>query len=205
MPTPRSKPTFAPLTLDRWPDLEKLFGPRGACGGCWCMYWRLTRPEFAAGQGAGNRRAFRRLVGSGVVPGILAYMGGEPAGWCAIEPRAAYPRLARSRILAPVDDAPVWSIACFFIARQYRKQGLSVELLEAAARHARAAGARIIEGYPIESGQGSVPAAFAWTGLTGAFRAAGFVEVARRSARQPVMRRELQSARRSRRRQPAKA
>ena len=196
MPTARSKPHFAPLTPDRWPDLEKLFGPRGACGGCWCMYWRLTRPEFAAGQGAGNRRAFRRLVGSGVVPGILAYMGGEPAGWCAIEPRAAYPRLARSRILAPVDDAPVWSISCFFIDRRYRRQGLSVQLLEAAVRHARACGARLVEGYPIESGKGNVPAAFAWTGLTAAFRAAGFVEVARRSARQPVMRRRPQPARR---------
>jgi GNAT superfamily N-acetyltransferase len=93
--------------------------------------------------------------------------------------------------LSPVDDQPVWSITCFFVARPYRRRGVTVELLEAAVRHARAHGARIVEGYPIEPGDGNVPAAFAYTGLVPAFRAAGFVESARRSHRQPVMRRRV--------------
>ena len=186
---PRSRRLrFAPLTPDRWLDLERLFGANGACGGCWCMWWRQTRAEFEAGKGAPNKRAFRKLVRSGAVPGILAYAGSEPVGWCAVEPRTAFPRFATSRHLKPVDDAPVWSATCFFVARPFRRHGLTVQLLEAAKTHARRRGARILEGYPIEPGAGNVPAAFAWTGFVPAFRAAGFVEVVRRSARQPIVR-----------------
>ena len=179
---------FAPLTAERWDDLERLFGANGACGGCWCMWWRLTRAEFQAKKGGANRRAFRKLVASGTVPGILAYQNGEPVGWCAVEPRQTYPRLATSRNLKPVDDTPVWSVTCFFVARPYRRQGLTVQLLEAAKRHARSRGARLLEGYPIEPGAGNVPAAFAWTGFVPAFRKAGFVEALRRSSRQPILR-----------------
>ena len=182
---------FAPLTPERWTDLERLFGANGACGGCWCMWWRLGRAEFKQKKGAPNRRAFQRLVDSGVVPGILAYAGSDPVGWCAVEPRAAYPRFAVSRNLKPVDDQPVWSVTCFFVARPLRRQGVTVQLLEAAKRHARKHGARILEGYPIEPGGGTVPAAFAWTGFVPAFRAAGFAEALRRSPRQPIVRCEL--------------
>jgi len=78
-----------PLTAQRWPDLEKLFGPRGACAGCWCMYWRLPAREYRSSSGEGNRKAFRRIVKDGAVPGLLAYERGEPVGWCAVEPREA--------------------------------------------------------------------------------------------------------------------
>ncbi|TAN52584.1 MAG: GNAT family N-acetyltransferase, partial [Betaproteobacteria bacterium] len=101
---------FHPLTPQRWDDVQALFGPRGACGGCWCMWWKLPRAQFARQKGDGNRRAFRRIVKAGTVPGILAYADGQPIGWCAVEPRAAYPALARSRVLAPLDDRPVWSV-----------------------------------------------------------------------------------------------
>jgi GNAT superfamily N-acetyltransferase len=177
-----------PLTPSRWPDLVKLFGDRGACGGCWCMSWRLSRAEFAKRQGAGNKRAFKKIVASGDVPGVLAYANGEPVGWCAIEPRETYPRLARSRILKPVDDQPVWSVTCFFVTRPYRRQGVSVMLLEGAVKYAKRRGAKIVEGYPHEPASGPWPDAFVWTGTASTFRRAGFVEVARRSRARPIMR-----------------
>ena len=64
-----------PLTLDRWSDVEALFGPKGACGGCWCMYWRVTHAVFEAQKGVANKRAFKRVVRSGPPPGLIAYDG----------------------------------------------------------------------------------------------------------------------------------
>ena len=182
-----SKFSFRPLTPDRWGDLERLFGPRGACAGCWCMWWRLSRPEWNRGKGEGNRKAFRKLVRSGTEPGVLAYADGEPVGWCAIAPREQYPRLASSRILQPVDDQPVWSVTCFYIARSFRHQGLSAALLKAAADFARARSAKIVEGYPHDVKKTAADV-FVYTGLASAFRKAGFKEVARRSKTRPVMR-----------------
>src|SRR5262245_14495751 len=125
-------PEVHPLTPDRWPDLEALFGERGACGGCWCMYWRLRRADFHAGKGQPNKDALRALVDAGPPPGLLAYVGGVAVGWCAVGPRETYPGLARSRILRPVDERPVWSITCLFVDRAHRRRGLSARLLRAA-------------------------------------------------------------------------
>jgi GNAT superfamily N-acetyltransferase len=185
-----------PATPARWADLERLFGTRGACGGCWCMTPRLTRAEYERQKGEGNRRALKALVDAGRVPGVLAYAGGEPVGWCAIEPRAAFGALARSRVLKPVDERPVWSIVCFFVTPAQRRRGLSVRLIEGAVDWARRQGARWVEAYPVEPRQDEVPAVFAYTGLAAAFRRAGFVEVARRSETRPIMRRALRPARR---------
>jgi len=177
-----------PLTPERWGDLEKLFGARGACGGCWCMWWRVPRSRFEKQKGVVNRRALRRIVDSGDTPGLLAYRDGEPVGWCAVAPRTAYTVLERSRVLKPVDDEPVWSVVCFFVAKGHRGRGVSVKLLQAAVRHARSLGAHVIEGYPVEPRRGRMPDVFAWTGLAGGFREAGFKEVARRSPTRPIMR-----------------
>lgn len=179
---------FEPVTADRWDDFEKLFGPRGAVGGCWCMWWRLTRSEFERQKGDDNRRAMKAIITSGEVPGILAYADGNPIGWCAIAPRAAFPVLARSSVLKPVDDQPVWSVVCFFIERPFRKQGVSLALLTAALEYARNQGAHIVEGYPIEPKKDSAPDIYAFTGMVTTFRQAGFVEVARRSESRPIMR-----------------
>ncbi len=184
-----------PLTLDRWRDLEALFGPRGACGGCWCMYWRLTHAAFETKKGAGNKRAFKSVVRSDERPGLIAYDGDEPIGWIALAPRDAYPRLARSRVLKPVDDQPVWSVTCFFVAKEYRRSGVSARLLKAAVRYAKACGAKIIEGYPVEPKK-NTPDPFAYVGLASTFRSAGFDEVARRSPTRPIMRREIGRRRR---------
>ena len=182
------KLTFEPVTLDRWRDFEALFGERGACGGCWCMWWRIKRSEFEQRKGAGNRRAMHSLVKGGEVPGILAYAQGQPVGWCSVAPRSAYPVLGRSRILKPLDEKPVWSITCLFVAKEQRRSGVSVRALDAAVKHARDRGARIVEGYPVEPKQDRMPDAFAWFGLASAFERAGFEEVARRSPTRPIMR-----------------
>ena len=165
-----------------------LFGPRGACGGCWCMYWRLPRAQFTAQKGEGTKQALQHVVARGEIVGLLAYAKGQPVGWCAIAPRESYPVLARSRILKRVDEAPVWSVVCFFVSKGFRGQGLTTTLLRAAVDYARQQGARIIEGYPIEPKNPRVPAVFASTGLASAFRQAGFVEVLRRSETRPIMR-----------------
>jgi GNAT superfamily N-acetyltransferase len=194
---------FHPLTPGRWSDLERLFGERGACGGCWCMWARLPSAEFRAGVGAKNRRAFRRIVAAGDPPGILAYVNGEPAGWCAVGPRAAYRRLETSRVLQPVDDRPVWSVVCFFIARPFRRHGLTSRLLEEVVRFAGSRGATIVEGYPTDP-RGKLADAFVWTGLAQSFERAGFREVARRSPTRPIMRRTVRGARAKLRMAPAR-
>jgi GNAT superfamily N-acetyltransferase len=181
---------FHPLTPERWLDLEKLFGERGACGGCWCMVWRLPRAEWEAARGDGNKRAFRELVRNNAQPGVLAYVGNEPVGWCAVAPREDYIWLKRSRVLAAVDERPVWSISCLFVTRPYRRQGVSVKLIKAATEFARSQGAEVVEAYPVVPYTDAMPAAFAWTGTLSAYEAAGFREVARRSDARPIMRRE---------------
>jgi GNAT superfamily N-acetyltransferase len=180
-----------PLTLDRWRDLERLFGERGACGGCWCMYWKLKSAVFKEQRGPGNKAALREGVAAGEVPGLIAYSGNEPVGWCALAAREEYPRLERSRILQCIDDRPVWSVVCFFVARPYRGRGVASGLLRAAVGYAGQQGARIVEGYPVDPSKGRYPDAFAYTGLVSSFRAAGFEEVARRSAHRPIMRYDL--------------
>jgi len=186
------KTRFRPLMPANWADLEQLFGPRGASAGCWCMWWRMKRSEWERNKGEKNRRAFQKIVSSNVPTGVLAYLGNQPIGWCAVAPRQDYSLLARSRVLRPVDEQPVWSVTCFFIARAHRRSGRTLQLLRAAVDYARAHGAHVVEGYPMDPVK-DTPDAFAWTGLASAFRKAGFKEVARRSATRPVMRYSLAS------------
>jgi GNAT superfamily N-acetyltransferase len=196
-PTSRSSTalTIHPATPDRWQDLARLFGPRGACAGCWCMWPRMTGTKFRASRDTQRRDALRRVVRKGPPPGLLAYQNGEAIGWCAVAPRSEYHRLEGSRVMAPVNDQPTWSVVCFFVARGHRRQGLGGKLLEAAAKFAAENGARLIEGYPVDPAKGRTADAFVWTGLASTFHAAGFEEVARRSPTRPVMRRALKGVR----------
>lgn len=130
----------------------------------------------------------KRIVDSGRIPGLLAYEGGRPVAWCSIGPREEYSALERSRILKPMDDEPVWSVVCFFVAKDYRRKGMTVKFLKAAVEYARRKGARIVEGYPVEPKKPDMPPPFAYTGLASAFRKAGFREVLRRSDTRPIMR-----------------
>jgi len=188
------KTKIHPLTPDRWADFQKLFGARGACAGCWCMFWLLPGKVWNAQKGDANRTAMQSLVKAETKPGLLAYVDGEPAGWCAVGPRVRYVRLATSRILKPVDENPVWSVTCFFVAKPFRRRGLSVALLKAAAEFARKNGAEQLEGYPTET-QKAQPDVFVYTGLASAYRKAGFKEVARRSPARPIFRRSLSANR----------
>lgn len=188
MPAEPSAYEIHPLTPERWHDLETLFGPRGATGGCWCMFFRLRQTEFDQQKGEGNRLALQAIVNAGQVPGLLAYDEDKPVGWCSVAPREDFSRLARSRLFQPVDDLPTWSIVCFFVARPYRRRGLAVALLRAAAAYAHRHGARAIEGYPVDTRSSTAPDVFVYTGTASAFLEAGFIEVARRSETRPVMR-----------------
>lgn len=185
------KLTAKPLTPARWKDFETLFGPNGACAGCWCQWIRLPRREFAEIRGAGAKKAMKKLVASGAPTGLLAYAGKKPVGWAALAPREDFRRLEKSRTLKPVDDRKVWSTPCFFTAKDARGKGVTPFLLKAAAAHARSRGAKLLEGYPVDTRGKRAPDAFLWWGLAGAFEKAGFKEVARRSKVRPVMRRAL--------------
>jgi len=176
-----------PLTAGRWGDLEALFGARGACGGCWCMFWRLPRKQFEQQKGRQNRAALQALAEAGAAPGLLAYRQGQPVAWCALGPRESFPTLERSRTLQRLDDAAVWSVVCLFVARPLRRMGISVALLRAAAAYSQRQGATILEGYPVVP-RAALPDAFAWTGTLAAFQRAGFAEVRRAGARAIVRR-----------------
>jgi GNAT superfamily N-acetyltransferase len=152
------------------------------------MWWRLTRAQFTRQTGEGNKQALKAIVDSGEVPGLLAYAGGEPIAWCSIGPRETFPVLDRSRTLKRVDDRPVWSIVCFFVAKPLRRQGVMERLLGAAIEYARNEGARTIEAYPVDTSEKPLLRYDGCTGVLSTFLRAGFVGVLRRSEHQPIMR-----------------
>ncbi|MGB0658614.1 MAG: GNAT family N-acetyltransferase [Mangrovicoccus sp.] len=177
-----------------WTGFTQVMGEKGGCGGCWCMLWRQSKKEMDANMGAANRAAMQKRFEDGPPPGLVAWDGERAVGWIQIDRRDAFPRLATSRILKPVDDAEVWSIACFLVHKTHRRSGVSAALLEAACGFAEAQGATTVEGYPIDTKKPKYPAVYAWTGFYGAFRDAGFEEIARRSETRPIMRRSLGAA-----------
>jgi GNAT superfamily N-acetyltransferase len=182
---------FQPLTPDRWPDFEALFGEHGAYGGCWCMWWRLTRREFEAQQGEGNRQAMKAIVDSGEVPGILAYSQGEAVGWCSVAPRERFGSLERSPVLKRLDDRPVWSIVCLFVAKGYRGQGVAEDLIRAAVEYVRQQGGQVVEAYPTVPRAGRLPPVSSFMGLPRIFERLGFEERARPSKSKVIMRYEV--------------
>lgn len=181
-----------PLTPDRWRDFAALMNSRYDTRHCWCMWPRLAS-DYRARTDATNKRAIKKVVDNAPAPpGVLAYVDGVPAGWCAIAPRAEYPKLARSRATAALDDEPVWSVVCFYILRAARGRRLSRTLLAAAVELATQHGAKIVEGYPVEGGNNP------FRGIASVFAAAGFEEVARRAPNRPFMRYRVKGARKRR-------
>jgi GNAT superfamily N-acetyltransferase len=177
-----------PLDKSRWNDFEELFGERGACGGCWCMAWRLKPKDFEMQKGTENKKAMRKIINKNETPGIIAYLDDCPIGWCSVAPREKYIHLANSKVLARIDDKPVWSISCFFIAKPYRKMGISSEMLKGVIKFCKKKKVKILEAYPAEPYSENIPAAFAWTGIPSAFEKAGFKVVERRTPKRPIMR-----------------
>jgi GNAT superfamily N-acetyltransferase len=182
--------TIHPLTSDRWPDLERLFGPGGAPGGCWCMWFRRRASEFAKTKATQNKADLRALTESGEEPGLIAYVDGDPAGWISLDPREKYPRITNSRLFKPIDDKPVWSVVCFVIGKPYRRIGLSARLLGAAINYARDHGATTLEAYPVEPGE-NLTGDRGFQGIRSVFDRAGFREAARASTNRPIMRLDL--------------
>jgi hypothetical protein len=105
--------TFRPVTLDEWTDLQTLFSEAEVQNGCWCTYWRVKRSEYFRPYSEGNKKTMQRIIESGRVPGILAYLSGLPIGWCSVAPCEDFPVLDRSHTLKRIDNQAVWSIVCF--------------------------------------------------------------------------------------------
>lgn len=180
---------YFPLTPQRWVDFETLFGPNGACAGCWCAWFLMTHREYNEAGKEGHKDLMRTLVHSGIEPGIIAYADGVPAGWIAFAPRERYKRLATSKQLGAVDDKPVWVIPCFFVHRDYRRHGLMEKLLNAAVEYARSRGVQTLEAFPLDV-EGKMSSIQMFTGKSSVFYKLGFKEVVRREKR-PILRLEL--------------
>jgi predicted GNAT family acetyltransferase len=166
------------LTPALWNDLEELFGEKGACGGCWCMYMRIGKGEkWADVKGSEAKHRLKAMVKNGTVRGLLAYSGKEPIGWCTFGKRTDFDRLNRARTLKCDDAESVCSIPCFYIKNRYRKQGVASELLKAAVALLEGEGQTILEGYPVKPtkpGNKNIPGPFAWTGTIPMFEKQGF-------------------------------
>ncbi len=179
---------FKAVTPDRWSDLEELFGRQGAYSGCWCMWWRIKRADFDRNHGEGNKSALREIVASGTVPGILAYINGQPIGWCSVAPREQFPVLDRSPLFKRFDDKTVWSIVCLFFAKPYRGKGLSSLIIRAAIDYATQHGATIVEAYPVETKSSKNTSLDGFTGFVQTYLRLGFREAIRRSEKRPLLR-----------------
>jgi len=183
------KLVILPLTPDLWPAFEDLFGKNGACGGCWCMYWRLGS-GYRKRPGEQNRADFERIVDRGPPPGLLALHEGIAVGWCQLTARAALPHLDRARMTKRVDELPVWCISCFYVRKGYRRQGITSGLIAAALQTAKRAQAPALEAYPIDTAV-KRSSADVYTGAVSAFMRAGFRIVARPAPHRAVMRHDL--------------
>ncbi len=171
-----------------WPALEDLFGPKGACNGCWCMYPTIGN-AYRRQPAARNRAAFQ-MVRRGPPPGLLAFDGALAVGWCRLTPRAAAPWLDRTWRLRRVDDLPVWSVSCLYVRKGHRRRGVTSVLIAAAIRVAERAGAPALEAYPFDA---AVSPSASGTGYASTFARAGFRTIARRDPARPIMRRDLRA------------
>ena len=183
-----------PVTPDHWDDLDRLFGPNGAYSNCWCTWWTWRASAWDRTSPAERKEHLRAQVEDGAEPGLLAYDGNEPVGWCAVAPRERYGRLTspRARTYKSPDDRASWVVTCFFVRRDRRGTGVASELLGAVAAFVACHGGTLVEGYPVETTEHG-PAAM-YTGTADMFRREGFVEAARRGSR-PLVRLEVRPRR----------
>jgi GNAT superfamily N-acetyltransferase len=184
-----SKLKVDPVTKTNWNLFVKLFGDKGACGNCWCMYYRLSRADFHCGKiDEGNKRSMKEIIWAGKPVGLLGLLEGQPIAWCAFAPREDFIKLEKSRVHRRIDDKKVWSITCFFIDKKFRHSGVSVLLLKGVIDYAKKEGIKIIEAYPAIPTQDKIPDSFAWVGLYKSFERAGFKIVDRTSKNRPMVR-----------------
>ena len=189
---------IVPLTPERWADVTGLFDEGGDPKTCSCMFWRVRSKDWSFANASEAREGFRALVDADhdPAPGLLAYADGRVVGWVSVAPRDDYGRLVNSRVRPAIDDRPVWSIVCFVVSRSARGQGLTSRLLDAAMDYAMERGAPALEAYPVDVGDGRVPAAVGYTGLLSTFLAAGFevvhqIDSPQATVRRVIVRREV--------------
>lgn len=183
------KLSIRPLTLDLWPALEELFGTSRPASRCWCMYGRIGR-AYRTRPPARNKAAFHDIVKRGPPPGLIAFDGDIAVGWCQLTPRDAIPILDRTWRLKRVDEVPVWSISCLYVRPPYRRRGVTSQLIAAALKAAKRAGAPALEAYPFDA---NVSPSASGSGYASTFDRAGFKIVARRLPARPIMRHDLKS------------
>lgn len=174
-----------PATADRFPDVATILAPaKPSTPACWCLTYRITNAENHTLRGEDRPERLRSYCHDDPPPGMIAYVEGVPAGWCSFGPRTGFNRLVKSRTIPRVDNAPVWSVICFIVRSQFRRTGLSRDLLDAVIGYAEGRGdVPALESYPIDSTAGRVSASFAYVGTTSVFEAAGFQRVTLTTAR----------------------
>ena len=177
-------------TADRWDDVATVMGTRGDPSHCWCQYFRNESGPFMIEDRDGNREAMRRqLTTATMAPGLIAYEGERPVGWCAVAPRADYPRIEHMRVPRATPAEPgTWSVTCFVVRVGQRRSGVAGELLAAAVDFAGRHGAKTLEAYPFDVSVRATSAANLFVGTLSMFERAGFVEVARPFPARPVVR-----------------
>jgi len=175
-----------PVTDVPWDDVRTVFGTRGDPSTCWCQYFKVSPEVWKQGDVPAFERALcEQAAESGPGPGMLAYLGDVPVGWCAIEPRTSYSRILNSQIVKetrePLEAGDVWAVTCFVVRVGYRRRGVGSALLAGAVEHARSNGARVIEAYPMDPRVKKISAADLYHGPLPTFEAAGFETIARPS------------------------
>lgn len=188
---------IVPLTAERWPLFEELFGKQGACYGCWCTHFRLPPAVRRENDRQRNKDFIRARIEAGPPPGLLALEAGQAVGWMQVGPRADVPEFNNAgRVSAPVEasdgiDPAVWAISCFFIRGKARGKGLTHRLVAAGIDFAREGGARVLEACPIDQSKDSRSIGL-FVGSTRVFEKAGFSVAAQRKIGRPLMRLELE-------------
>lgn len=185
-----------PLTGATWPALAALFEEGGDPRWCYCQYFRVRGLDWSNSSGQDNRDRLQAMTTAGPPPGLVAFRGARAVGWVSLGPRTDFDRLNYAKLLAPVDERPVWSIVCFVVSRRDRGSGVATALLDGAIAYARDAGAERLEAYPVDTGGAKVAAANAYHGTLSMFEAAGFEVVDRRQWNRttpvrPIVRLEL--------------
>jgi GNAT superfamily N-acetyltransferase len=186
---------YVELRPDLWPALEQLFQENGACGGCWCQWWRVEHGGKLWNEikGEAAKARMKELTKSGQALGILAFGGDVPVGWCSFGPRAEFPRLETVKAFRRDDTAGVWCVNCFFIHRAHRGQGIARGLLDAALQVMERRRVKTIEAYPViatKDGKRLAPA-FSFTGPIDIFTDRGFEEIQRLTPSKPLLRLQL--------------
>jgi GNAT superfamily N-acetyltransferase len=195
---PNDSPEVRTVPVDEvpWDDVRAVFGTRGDPAGCWCQWFKIPTTQLDAMSHDEASRMLHDQVLRGPAPGVIAYLDDEPVGWCAVEPRPKYSRLLRTQVAAassePADDDSVWAVTCFVVRVGFRRQGIGRALLHAAVDRARAGGARVLEGYPVDTDerQGASSASL-YVGTVSLFAGEGFAEVARPKSYRVLMALEL--------------